>query len=79
MIFLFSLIPATALVVVGYFVIYTAMRSEGNVRSFGKYLGAWLLLLAGVSVLGGLFASATGMQGPLGAVGQHMDRMENPR
>ena len=80
MIFLFSLIPATALVVVGYFVIYTATRGEGGLKRFGKYLGVWLLFLAGVSILGGLFASTLGIQGSMGdmvgEIGQHMERME---
>lgn len=81
MIFLISLIPTTGLVVVGYFVIYTATRGKGGLKRFGKYLGVWLFFLAGVSILGGLFASTVGMQGPMGTmvgeIGQHMETMGN--
>ena len=51
MLFLFSLIPATALVAVGYFVIYRATGAEGGLKYFGKYLGVWIFFLAGVSIL----------------------------
>jgi hypothetical protein len=81
MIFLFSLIPATALVVVGYFVLYASTRAEGGLERFGKYLGIWIFFLAGVSVLGGLLASTVGIRGAMGdmmrGIGQHMERMEN--
>jgi hypothetical protein len=81
MIFLFSLIPATALVVVGYFVLYASTRAEGGLERFGKYLGIWIFFLAGVSVLGGLLASTVGIRGPMvdmmSGIGQHMERMEN--
>ena len=77
MIFFISLIPATVLVVVGYFVIYTATRAEGGVKGLGKYLGAWIFFLAGVSILAGLYASTVGIPGPMGDIGQHMERMEN--
>jgi len=76
MIFLFSLIPATGLVILGYFVIYTAMRAEGGVKRFGKYLGVWIFFLATASILGGLFASTVDIPGPMGYIGQHMERMQ---
>jgi hypothetical protein len=41
MIYFLALIPATALTVAGYCVLYVAQRSEGSFRSFGKYLGFW--------------------------------------
>jgi hypothetical protein len=58
MIFMLALIPATALTVAGYLVLYVAQRSEGSFRSFGKYLGFWAFTLAGLVLLGAIFAAA---------------------
>jgi hypothetical protein len=57
MIFLLALIPATALTVAGYFVLYLSTRSEGALRSFGRYLSFWAFTLAGLVVLGAMFAA----------------------
>lgn len=57
MIFLVALIPATGLTVAGYLVLYLAGRSEGSLRTFGRYLGFWAFTLAGLVVLGGMFAA----------------------
>jgi hypothetical protein len=56
--FLIALIPATMLTIAGYFVLYLSHRSEGAFRAFGKYLGFWAITLAGLVVLGSLFATA---------------------
>ena len=58
MIYLLALIPATMLTIAGYFVIYLSHRSEGTFRAFGKYLGFWAITLAGLVILGALFAAA---------------------
>lgn len=80
MAFLFSLIPATALVVVGYFVLYTSARVEGGLRPFGRYLAVWIFVVASVFLLGGLIASTVrlpgSMQGMMG-MRHHMERMES--
>jgi hypothetical protein len=60
MIYFLALIPATALTVAGYCVLYVSHRSEGSFRSFGKYLGFWAFSLAGLVVLGAIFAAAHG-------------------
>ncbi len=60
MIYLLALIPATMLTIAGYFVTYLAHRSEGGFRTFGKYLGFWAFTLAGLVVLGAIFAAAHG-------------------
>jgi hypothetical protein len=57
MILLLALIPATALTVAGYFVLYLSGRSEGSLRTFGRYLSFWAFTLAGLVVLGALFAA----------------------
>jgi hypothetical protein len=58
MIYLLALLPATVLTVAGYFALYVSHRSEGSFRAFGKYLGFWAFTLAGLVMLGALFAAA---------------------
>ena len=60
MIYFLALIPATALTIAGYFVLFLANRSEGSFRTFGKYLGFWAFTLAALVVLGAIFAAAHG-------------------
>jgi len=76
MLFAVSLIPATILVVIGYFVLFSAMRAEGGVKRFGQYLAAWVIFLGGVSVAAGLLASTLGVQLSMGGIGQHRQAME---
>ena len=72
MIYFLALIPATVLTVAGYVVLFLSNRSEGALRAFGKYLGFWAFTLAGLVILGAIFAAAhTGgrwpvMHGPMG-------------
>jgi hypothetical protein len=58
--YLLALIPATALTVAGYFVLYLSARAEGGLRTFGRYLGFWAFTLAGLVILGAIFAAAHG-------------------
>ena len=60
MIYFLALLPATALTIAGYFVLYLAARSEGALRTFGRYLGFWAFTLAGLIILGSIFAAAHG-------------------
>ncbi len=60
MIFFVALIPATMLTVAGYVVLYVAGRSEGGLKSFGRYLGFWAFTLAALVVLGSFLAAAHG-------------------
>jgi hypothetical protein len=60
MIYFLALLPATALTIAGYFVLFLAARSEGSLRTFGRYLGFWAFTLAGLVVLGAIFAAAHG-------------------
>ena len=57
MLFLVALIPATGLTVGGYVALYISSRSEGSLKTFGRYLGIWAFVLAGLVVLGGMFAA----------------------
>src|SRR5207253_4234574 len=60
MIYFLALLPATALTIAGYFVLYLSARSEGALRTFGRYLGFWAFTLAGLVILGSVFAAAHG-------------------
>ena len=60
MIYFLALIPATALTIAGYVVLFLSARSEGTLRTFGKYLGFWAFTLAALVVLGAIFAAAHG-------------------
>src|SRR5712664_4171369 len=89
MIYFLALIPATALTIAGYFVLFLSNRSEGTFRTFGKYLGFWAFTLAALVVLGAIFAAAHGgrycaMNGMRGMHGRMHgpwpgDREEEPR
>lgn len=79
MIYFLALIPATALCIAGYFALYLADRSTGAFQKLGKYLGFWAFTLAGLVVLGAIFAAAHGgrcgdmreMHGMCGMHGMH--------
>lgn len=68
MMFFFSLIPATMLVVAGYFVMFASSKAEGGVQTCGKFLSIWIYILAALVILGGAF-------GPMLGMGRHSDRM----
>ena len=72
MIYLLALLPATALTIAGYFVLVLSTRAEGPLRTFGKYLGFWAFTLAGLIILGAIFAAAHGgHRGLYGMRGMH--------
>ena len=60
MIYLLVLLPASALTIAGYVALFLSTRSEGRMRSFGKYLGYWAFTLAALLILGAIFAAAHG-------------------
>jgi hypothetical protein len=79
MIYFLALLPATALTIGGYFVMYLAARSEGSMRTFGKYLSFWAFTLAGLVILGAIFAAAHHGHRGMGRMHPGMyRRMEGP-
>ncbi len=46
MCFFFSFFPATFWLVLGYFVLFSSTKAEGNVRSFGRILAIWIFVIA---------------------------------
>jgi hypothetical protein len=61
MYFYFSLIPATLAVALGYFILFSSARSQGGVRTFGRILAIWVLVLAALFPLAGGYATYAGL------------------
>jgi len=61
MCFFFSLIPATILVVIGYFVLFSSGKAEGRVRRFGQILAIWIFAVAMLPPLAGAYMSLSGL------------------
>jgi len=79
MIYFLALIPATVLTIAGYFVLFLSARSEGALRTFGRYLGFWAFTLAGLVILGAIFAAAHGRcRCPILGMHQMHERMYGP-
>ncbi len=73
MCFFFSLLPATAWAVIGFFVLFASTKAEGGLNKFGQALGAWSLIIAALIPLVGAFVTLSGLC-PLGAM---MDTMQS--
>jgi len=55
MCFFMSLVPATILMVLGFFVRYAGNKAGGSLEKFGKILSIWVFLVALVPILGSLY------------------------
>lgn len=60
MCFLFSLIPATIFVVIGYFVLFSSTKVEGAVQQFGRGLAIWIFILALMFPVMGAYVTISG-------------------
>jgi len=66
MLLLRVLLGSTALVVVGYFVLLTSSKVEGNLKTFGKYLALWLFVLPALLILAAaIMPRMRGHDGPM--------------
>ena len=80
MIYLVVLFPATALTIGGYFALFLSGRSEGRMRTSGRYLGYWAITLAALLILGAIFAAAHGgHRCPMWMHGMHKQMDGYPR
>jgi hypothetical protein len=61
MCFFFSLIPATILVVIGYFVLYTSARADGRIGAFGRVLAVWIFVIAMFPPMAGAYVTLSGL------------------
>ena len=71
MCFLFSLIPATIWVVLGYFVLFSSTKSQGPVQIFGRILAIWVFILAALFPMIGAYVTFAGLC-PIGAMVESM-------
>ena len=71
MCFLFSLIPATLWVILGYFILFSSTKAQGRVQVFGRILAVWVFILAAVFPIIGAYVTLAGLC-PLGAMIQSM-------
>ena len=71
MCFFFSLIPATAWAVIGFFVLFASTKAEGGLGKFGQVLGTWSLVLAALFPLTGAIVTFAGLC-PMGAMMETM-------
>jgi hypothetical protein len=61
MCFVFSLIPATILVIVGYFILFSTTKTQqGAVQLFGYILSAWVFIVSAFFPAMGAYASISG-------------------
>lgn len=61
MCFLFSFMPATFWVVIGYVVLVLASRAEGRLATFGRLLAIWVFMIAGAILLAGAYVTQADM------------------
>lgn len=61
MCFFFSFIPATAWIVIGYFVLFASTKGEGGVRTFGQVLAIWTFIIAALFPVMGLYVTISGL------------------
>lgn len=61
MCFFFTLIPATVFTTLGYFVLFSSTKTEGNVRKFGKILAIWIFIVALIPLAIGAYVTLSGL------------------
>lgn len=60
MCFFFSLIPATVLVTIGYFVLFASSKSEAGIKTFGLILAIWIFVIALFPPIAGAYITLSG-------------------
>lgn len=60
MCFFISLLPATFWAILGYLVLFSSTRAEGSIKTFGRFLGIWALVISGCILLAGAYFSMAG-------------------
>lgn len=57
-----AVLHITAIAVIAFFVLFTASKAQGPVKTLGNVLGIWLLVLAVLVVIGAALAPMFGAQ-----------------
>ncbi|BAU49390.1 hypothetical protein SVA_2842 [Sulfurifustis variabilis] len=63
----FSLIPATLWVVLGYFILFTSSKAQGQLQTFGRILAIVVFAIGALFPLLGAYATFAGLS-PMGAM-----------
>jgi hypothetical protein len=74
MCFIISLIPATIFLTIGYFVLFSSKKAEGNISKFGSILAIWLFIVAAFYPVCGAYITISG----LCPIEKMMEKMEMP-
>ena len=61
MCFFFSFVPATFWAIVGYFVLFSSRKAEGNVKKLGQGLAIWTFVLAVMIPIVGAYVTIAGL------------------
>lgn len=61
MCFLFSFVPATVWLVVGYFVLFSSAKADGGIRTFGRALAIWTFVIAAFLPIAGAYVTLAGL------------------
>ena len=61
MCFLFSLLPATFWIVIGYFVLFSSSKAEDRIRTFGRVLAIWIFVIAAIFLIAGAYVTLAGL------------------
>ena len=73
--FFASLIPATIWVVLGYFILFSSTKTQGQVQRFGQILAVWVFVIAALLPVMGAYATFTGFSLEESVMGPMYDRM----
>jgi hypothetical protein len=76
MCFFFSFMPATFLVTIGYFVLFSSAWAREGVRTFGRILAIWFFVIAAFVPIAGAYATLAGLCPDLKTL--HSTMMPNP-
>jgi hypothetical protein len=60
MCFFLSLIPATFLVTIGYFVLFASSKADGGIKAFGLVLVIWIFVIALFPPIAGAYLTLSG-------------------
>ena len=61
MCFFFSFVPATFWAIVGYFVLFSSRKADGNVKTLGQVLAVWTFVLAVMIPIVGAYVTIAGL------------------
>lgn len=73
--FFASLIPATIWVVLGYFILFSSTKTQGQVQKFGQILAVWVFIIAALLPVMGAYATLTGFSLEESVMGPMHERM----